>query len=100
MTELAITKGDVLEGLDVKMDIRTVYGYNSDISFYKTTEDLDPLWREKYKPVLTAGFDCCNPTFNYRSFVEHFNEMAFMCEMLPQIKYMSTGAERNEMECF
>lgn len=100
VTELAITKGDVLEGLDVKVDKRTVYGFNSDISFYNTTEDLDPLWREKYMPVLTSTFDCCQSGFGYRSFVSHFNEMAFLSDTFPQIKYVSTGAERNSMEIF
>src|SRR3990167_1975877 len=98
VTELAITKGDVLEGLDVKMDTRTVYNGNSDISFYNTTEDLDPLWREKYQPVLTNSFDCCRTGFGYQSFVSHFNEMAFMSGDFPQIKYVSNGAERNQME--
>lgn len=90
VTELAITKGDVLEGLNIQMDQRLIEDF---------TEN-DPLWLTNYQPKLSNTFDCCKSGFDYRSFVSHFNEMAFMSGKLPQIKYVSTGAERNSMEVF
>lgn len=90
VTELAITKGDVLEGLPAWMDKR----------FIEDFTENDPLWLIKYQPELSNTFDCCQSGFGYRSFVNHFNEMAFMTDAFPQIKYVSTGAERNQMECW
>ena len=88
VTELAITKGDVLEGLPVQMDQR----------FLEDFASKESLWKEIYQPKLSDTFDCCSSGFNYISFVEHFNEMALLSGIFPQIKYISTGPERNQME--
>lgn len=91
VTELAICKGDVLEGLDINIDKRTVYGYDSDISFYKNVDDIDPLWREKYIPQYTS----CE-SFMYESFIRWFNHEYE--DRLPPIKYVSTGPRRDQMK--
>ena len=80
VTELAITKGDVLEGLPYRID----QGYWS---------DKDPLYLQNYKPQL----DLVYKQFSYKQFIKDYN-YAFEHRRMPQIKYVSNGAERNQME--
>lgn len=86
VTELTITKGDVLEGLPVQWDERNLSWFT----------ESDPLWMVNYKPFLTEY----SKSFCYRDFVRYFNKtISLVLNDLPQIKYVSTGDERNQMEC-
>ena len=82
VTDLAVTKGDVLEGLEFQMD--------QDFYDYK-----DPLWLTNYKANLSLVYPSEMP-FSLDSFVSLFN-MEFASYGIPKIKYVSTGKERNEM---
>lgn len=80
VTELAMTKGDVLEGLEVKMD--------QDCKL-----ENDPLFLQNYVPNVRPLYS----QFSVDSFVSLFN-MEFAYDGVPKIKYVSTGKNRDEMK--
>lgn len=82
--ELAITKGDVLEGLPVYAD--------TDLSL--PTQSVEPLFLENYKANIRPMYQ----EFSLESFVslplfKKGNDYDF-----PSIKYISTGKNRHEMK--
>jgi adenylosuccinate synthase len=80
VTKLALTKGDVLEGLEVHIDNRTNF------------KQSDPLFLQNYKPSFTKFSD----KFTVKEFVTFFNhELTSLT--IPDLYYISEGKEREKM---
>jgi adenylosuccinate synthase len=79
-TKLALTKSDVLEGLQVYIDDRVNF------------KQSDPLFLQNYKPSFVKFSD----SFTTEEFVDFFN-FSLTSFDIPDIHYLSEGKEREKM---
>lgn len=80
VTKLALTKGDVLSGMEIYADTRI----DMDLS--------DPLFLQNYKPIFSKLSD----SFTTKEFVYYFNNTLTSLS-LPDIYFVSEGRERDNM---
>ena len=80
VTKLAVTKSDILEGLEVYMDDR--------INFNQS----DPLFLQNYKPVFSKFSD----SFTINELIQFFNK-EIISKDIPDLHYISEGKERERM---